>query len=268
MFHKVEKGETLSSISAWYGVPVDVLIETNPPMNRESPLVAGQILFIPADDGYRRPFFGGGNRPTQGRPVNFWYSGANSYNVISISAKRALEAGLANAVPKDKHHGAPWMKTAIGEIGVAEVAGSTRANPKILEYFKASKYWGTDDSGAKNAWCGSFAAWVFQKHGYTPVSKAFRAREWKNFGKSIGEPLYGALGIKSRTGGGHVSFVVGKNKAGDKLFMLGGNQDDKVQVSEYPRDVWETFVVPTNFDIMKGELPVFENAAAACGKES
>lgn len=268
MLHWVVQGETLSSISERYGVPVEVIMQANHSLGGPGPLVAGQMLFIRVEDSFLRPSFGGGGRPTQGHSASSRSLNTSIYSRVFDFTKKAVQAAVDGSTPADKHHGAPWMKTAIGEIGVAEVAGSTRANPKILEYFKASKYWGTDDSGAKNAWCGSFAAWVFQKHGYNPVNKAFRAREWKNFGTTISKPLYGALGIKSRTGGGHVSFVLGQNKAGDKLFMLGGNQDDKVQVSQYPLSVWETFVVPANFDQKKGVLPVCENAAEACGKES
>ena len=161
-----------------------------------------------------------------------------------------------------------WMTTAIGEIGVAEYAGMHNANPQILEYFKAGKYWGTDDTSAKNAWCGCFAAWVMKENGIDPVAKAFRAKEWKNFGKTINPPVYGALGIKSRRGGGHVSFVMGQNKAGNKLFMLGGNQDDQVKISEYDKDVWDTFVIPTDYDETGGTLPVYTNSADAAGQES
>ncbi len=38
----------------------------------------------------------------------------------------------------------PWVKTAYGELGQSEVAGA-KANPRILNYFNVSKFWGTDD---------------------------------------------------------------------------------------------------------------------------
>ena len=80
----------------------------------------------------------------------------------------------------------PWMKTAYGELGQSEVSG-VKANPRIIQYFSASKFWGTDDSGGENAWCGSFVAWVMEKHGYTPVTEAYRAKSWKNFGQTINQ---------------------------------------------------------------------------------
>lgn len=266
MFHRIKPGETLQTLAASYGVSIAAIVNSNPFLSSQVHLVVGEHLYIPMERRFLRPVFGGGFRPVQGRQANY----AQSYSdVFTRAFHLAIQSGLTGkSAPVDKHHGARWMKTAIGEIGVAEVNGSTSANPRILEYFKASKFWGDDDSGAKNAWCGSFAAWVMKENGYEPVSKAFRAKEWKSFGKKVSDPVYGALGIKSRKGGGHVSFVMGRNKLGTKLFMLGGNQDDKVQVSAYPRDVWDAFVVPTDFDNAKSRLPVHTSAADACGKES
>lgn len=160
----------------------------------------------------------------------------------------------------------PWMKTALDEVGQAEVSGK-KANPRILEYFKASKFWGTDDSGGRNAWCASFVAWVMKENGYTAVENAFRAKAWSSFGKKIKDPVYGAIGIKTRRGGGHVAFVVGQSSDGKYLFMLGGNQGDMVQVKKYPLSVWSTFVVPTNFSTDDSSLPVYSKPASAAGRE-
>lgn len=161
---------------------------------------------------------------------------------------------------------APWMETALKEIGQAEVAGK-RANPRILQYFKSSKFWGRDDTGGANAWCASFVAWVMQENGYMPVAKSFRARAWVQFGKKIPKPVYGAIGVKSRRGGGHVAFVVGQSEDENHLFMLGGNQDDKVQVTRYPRKAWMSFHVPSDYDASESTLPVYTRPARAAGKE-
>ena len=160
----------------------------------------------------------------------------------------------------------PWMDTALKEVGQAEVSGG-KANPRILEYFKASKFWGTDDSGGSNAWCASFVAWVMKENGHFAVENAFRAKAWSSFGKKINDPIYGAIGIKTRRGGGHVAFVVGQSSDGKYLFMLGGNQGDMVQVKKYPISVWSTFVVPENFNTDDINLPVYSKAASTAGRE-
>src|SRR5262245_19267180 len=149
-----------------------------------------------------------------------------------------------------------WMQTALAEVGQSEVGGP-KANSRILEYYAAAGFWTTDDSGSDNAWCASFVSWVMQRHGYALPANAYRALEWKNFGKKIDAPVYGAIGIKSRTGGGHVAFVVGKSADGKYLFMLGGNQGDEVNVCRYDKSAWDTFVVPSNFDNAQESLPVY-----------
>ncbi len=175
---------------------------------------------------------------------------------------------MAHSIPSDRNKelGAPWIDTAQKEIGVKEVAGA-KANPRILEYFKASKFWGEDDSGKKNAWCGSFAAWVLTNNGLVAPKNSFRAKEWLNFGQRLDKPVYGALGIKTRTGGGHVSFIVGQSEDGTKYYMLGGNQGDAVNVREYSADVWSGFVFPAGA-VLGAELPIYEGAAESAGTEA
>jgi uncharacterized protein (TIGR02594 family) len=221
------------------------------------------------------PTFGGGDRPTEGRwnpQVCGWY-GSDAYLRL---IKPVLEADADDAYPEvqpsstktTETKSSPWMKTAMGEIGVAERKGKHNANPRILEYFKASRFWGRDDSGAKNAWCGSFVAWVMKQNNIQPVAKAYRAKQWKRFGKKIDQPVYGAIGIKSRKGGGHVAFIVGQSQDGTKYYMLGGNQNNKVQISEYPKKVWEAFVFPSQHDASNGTLPVYKGNAASAGAEA
>jgi uncharacterized protein (TIGR02594 family) len=232
---------------------------------------------------YLRPTFGGGSRPTHDRgiadvcglydipgpgwdlfnPFSRWDSGLT--HLRSAPDKTQLATGTKPSVERL----APWMKTAKAEIGVAEVKGKHNSNPRILEYFKASKFWGKDDSGAKNAWCGSFVAWVMQQNNITPVKNAFRAKEWKKFGSRLKNPVYGAIGIKSRKGGGHVAFIVGQSKNGNSYFMLGGNQKDKVQILEYSKDVWEAFVFPKDYDASQSQLPVYRGTSTEkAGQES
>lgn len=181
-------------------------------------------------------------------------------------------SSLYNCMPNEGYslliqYSAPWMVTAKAELGESEVRGS-RANPRILEYFKASRFWGTDDSGGANAWCASFVSWIMKQHGYTPPSNAFRAKAWKDFGRVIEQPIYGAIGIKSRSGGGHVAFVIGESEDGTHLYMLGGNQSDEVNITRYPRNVWTTFVVPEDYDSSNDSLPIYAGDSVSVGSEA
>jgi uncharacterized protein (TIGR02594 family) len=165
-------------------------------------------------------------------------------------------------------YAAPWMRTALAEVGTREAPG-TAANPQILEYFKAAKFKTTDDTGEENAWCASFVTWVMRRHGYTPPENPFRALAWENFGKKLNNPVYGALGIKRRKkGGGHISLVVGKSTDGKSLYMLGGNQDNRVNIARYDRDVWTSFVAPDKFDDTVESLPIYTKPADVSGSEA
>lgn len=173
---------------------------------------------------------------------------------------------IAGSDPVKLIKSTPWMNTAQQELGQKEIAGS-KANPRIMAYHKAAKYAAKDDSGGVNAWCASFIAWVMTQNGYQPVHHAMGAKSWTHFGKKIKSPVYGAIAIKSRKGGGHVAFVVGRSRDNKYLYMLGGNQSDMVRVTRYPLSVWNTFVVPSNFDISGASLPVYVKPAANAGRE-
>ena len=173
---------------------------------------------------------------------------------------------LAKPEQSNTDLGAPWIDTAQAEVGQREVAGA-KSNPRIMEYHNAAGYWAKDDTGGKNAWCGSFVSWVMKKHGHTPPANAFRAKEWATFGQSLKKPAYGAIGVKSRQGGGHVAFVVGQSRDGKHFYMLGGNQGDAVNVSRYPVGAWNAFVFPPGATPSE-TLPVYQGVAEEAGSEA
>ena len=152
---------------------------------------------------------------------------------------------------------APWMKTAMNAIGQKEIPGP-KNNPRVMEYHEAAGSYSTGDSGKYDAWCAGFVSWVMKKHGFTPPQKAMRALSWRDFGKSVTKPIFGAIGIKERRGGGHVSFVVGQSRDGMLLYMLGGNQNNEVNVSQYKRSDWIKFVIPSNYDDHYGFLTIYK----------
>lgn len=173
---------------------------------------------------------------------------------------------LTNPAPSSADLGAPWIATAELERGQKEVAGAS-ANARIMEYHKAAKYWAKDDSGKKDAWCGSFVAWVMSQHGYVPPPNAYRAKEWSNFGVGLKSPVYGAICVKSRSGGGHVAFAVGQSRDGKHYFMLGGNQSNEVNISRYSADVWDAFTFPSGA-VQGKSLPVFQGTSSEAGSEA
>jgi uncharacterized protein (TIGR02594 family) len=124
------------------------------------------------------------------------------------------------------------MRVAVGEIGVREVLGGF-SNPRIIEYLQTVHAYGGDET----PWCSAFVNWVMQKASYPATWKAY-ARSWLAYGERLDQPRYGAIVILWRDSPeswmGHVGFFV--DRSGDRAIkILGGNQNNAVNVAAYPR---------------------------------
>ena len=133
-----------------------------------------------------------------------------------------------------------YLKVALLEVGTKEIHG-TLNNPRIIEYHKVSGGFSNDEV----PWCGSFVNWVMLQSNYDTVKTPARAKSWLNFGVETDYPMPGSIAVKSRTGGGHVCFVLGYNKDG-KLLCVGGNQNDEVNIKAYDKLAFLEFRVPEN----------------------
>ena len=129
-----------------------------------------------------------------------------------------------------------WLVCALSYIGLREIVGP-KHNPTIIAKLKAmgSKILGIAVTDDETAWCGSFMAWVMLECGIQPPRIAVRASSWDAFGVAC-QPIVGAVGRFSRSGGGHVGQLTGramrrvKGKAQPVLCyrVLGGNQSNMV----------------------------------------
>lgn len=130
----------------------------------------------------------------------------------------------------------PHVAQARKDIGVTEVKGP-KHNKRILSMLEKA-FEGTEQKqfifDDETAWCGTFLADVFIRTGLAKkVPKLFyRAKEWANAGTKLTRPCYGCVVVFSREGGGHVGIVVGVTKGG-MLKVLGGNQADQVNISDF-----------------------------------
>jgi len=143
----------------------------------------------------------------------------------------------------------PWLAIARAEIGVKEIVGK-KHNPRVLEYLGATRgRWSTDET----PWCSGFVNWVMGQAGYGNTGSA-TALSWLTWGKKVGNPVVGAIGVISHGGGkGHVGFVVGKQ--GNNLLLLGGNQRNAVLISVCPVSKFSAFVLPTDYVVPASALP-------------
>jgi len=118
-----------------------------------------------------------------------------------------------------------WITEARKHIGLKEIKGKG-TNLTIKSWLSNLRAWWSDD---ETAWCGTFVAHCIKSAGYPLPKHWYRAKDWLNWGVDVGWPCYGCIVIFERKGGGHVGFVVGKDKTG-RLMVLGGNQGDAVSV--------------------------------------
>jgi len=122
---------------------------------------------------------------------------------------------------------------ALKEYATKEVAGQGN-NPRILEYFiKSKNEWADKDS---ISWCAGFMGYCLETAGLRST-QSLTARSYETWGKATNTPNVGDIAVfwrGSRTGWqGHVAFFI--REQGDKVWVLGGNQTDAVNISSYPK---------------------------------
>lgn len=127
-----------------------------------------------------------------------------------------------------------WMIEAKRHLGMHEI----KHNFILKDWLKELK---CEWLGNNPAWCGIYIAKVYKTCGMNYPKEFYRAASFRTFGTQLARPAYGCLAIKTRKGGNHVCFVVGKTKAG-KLIVIGGNQSDQVCYATYNVNDFDTFV--------------------------
>ena len=119
------------------------------------------------------------------------------------------------------------MMQARSELGQSELPGA-KHNPRIVEYHQLTKLRAKDD---ETPWCSSFVNWCLSKSNY-PTTESAAARSWATYGAPC-LPHPGAIVVLTRTGGGHVGFYV--RETGKYVYILGGNQSNKVSIAGYDK---------------------------------
>jgi uncharacterized protein (TIGR02594 family) len=125
-----------------------------------------------------------------------------------------------------------YMFYAIAELGVTEIPGPEH-NKRILEYHQKTSLKAPAD---EIAWCAAYANWVLYKGGVKGTNSA-AARSFLTLGKNAPSPLVGDIGIWPRGNSswqGHVGFVF--DVKGNQIYLLGGNQSNRVSVVIYRKD--------------------------------
>lgn len=250
----VQRGESLSDLSEKHGVPVSALKQANREKLRTwdgvQGFVAGATIVVPAGSS------SGGQTSESAEEVPDWQEIRESW------AQFAEELGsggtwILDHVLGDDRGGAgesggetqsepEWVRIARGETGQKEVSGSEH-NPRVIEYHETSNVSNRQEITDEIPWCGSFVNWVMGRAGYSGPDQSAWSQAWKNWGRQLSDPVYGAIVVFHwGDGRGHVGFVVGKS--GSSIQVLGGNQSDQVKESTYSTGSVVAYVVPNDYD--------------------
>ena len=122
-----------------------------------------------------------------------------------------------------------WLVIAYDELDTEEIGGA-KANPRIIEYHAATTLRAKSD---EVPWCSSFVNWCMKEAGQRTTRSA-AARSWAKYGKACGLEK-GAVIVVSRgtnPAHGHVGFVWRAD--GPWVWILGGNQGNRVSIARYP----------------------------------
>jgi uncharacterized protein (TIGR02594 family) len=147
-----------------------------------------------------------------------------------------------------------WLTAARKEVGTKEGPGPANSKTVLNYYVEASHpEIHTDDV----AWCAAFVN-AMLKRGDVKGNGSLSARSFESWGQPCpnNNPVLGCVGVKKRAGSswqGHVGFVVGANKT--TIFLLAGNQGDKVSIASFPRNEFTAFRWPANIPIATNTLP-------------
>lgn len=131
-----------------------------------------------------------------------------------------------------------WMIEAKKHLGLRENTSKTVHNPTIVKWLKSLGAWWAED---ETPWCGVFVAHCLRMAGVKYPKHWYRALDYVNYGTKLAKPAYGCVAIKTRKGGGHVCFVVGRDSKTGKLVCLGGNQGNAVSYVLYAESEFQEF---------------------------
>lgn len=122
-----------------------------------------------------------------------------------------------------------WVRFGLAEIGVLEDTRPGRSHKRIEDYH-AVTYAGAAPDDVP--WCSSWTAYVFESAGIRST-RSKTAASWATWGVAVTPRAY-AVAVFGKTdqdagGSGHVGICLGIS--GKELYLLGGNQNNRVSIA-------------------------------------
>lgn len=177
----------------------------------------------------------------------------------SVEALRRDADEPAHTYPAPTEIMPPWMAEMHRRMGLREV----QHKAKLIDFLKIGRFLGDP---ANLPWCGDAVESCIAK--VLPAealpANPFWAQAWATFGINVHAPLVGSIGvIRWSAKAGHVGFVAGVD--GAKVVLLGGNQDNTINLSSFPRDKFIAFRWPKTFPVKA--YPALRGKATAISSE-
>lgn len=157
-----------------------------------------------------------------------------------------------------------WIEEARRCIDVAEIPGPQTSAVIAGWLHKLRAWW----SGDEVPWCGTFCAHCIDAAGLPLPKYWMRAKAWAEWGSRLAAPVPGCIVVFEREGGGHVGFVVGRDRKGN-LMVLGGNQGNRVSIAPFDRQRVVAYVWPACVPMPEQlSLPMMATAAQLSTNEA
>lgn len=164
--------------------------------------------------------------------------------VFGPATARALDAATSKPSSAAVRSATPlWLAAALNDIGMKEGKGA-KDNPELIADIRTVA---KDYQHDATPWCAYIMSYWLVKSGYKASSQPGWALSYSDTKHQplvkLDGPALGAIAVKTRNGGGHVTLVAGRTKGG-ALACCGGNQNDEVNVSPYPESAFVGFFWP------------------------
>ncbi|WP_052363105.1 NlpC/P60 family protein [Bradyrhizobium sp. DOA9] len=159
--------------------------------------------------------------------------------IVDLATAELLDRPVVSAPPAVPL----WLAVSLAHLGLKEGAGAAD-NPELVANIRTVA---RDYQHDATPWCAGWVSFCLSRAGEKPSSRPLWALSYADTKSEpvvrLAGPAVGAIAVKTRNGGGHVTFVAGRTRDG-ALACCGGNQNDQVNVSPYRPDVFLGFFWP------------------------
>ncbi|MHB0784441.1 NlpC/P60 family protein [Bradyrhizobium sp. 5.13L] len=136
-----------------------------------------------------------------------------------------------------------WLSVSLAHLGLKEGAGAADNRELVADIQTVARDYQHDAT----PWCAGWVSFCLSRAGEKPTSRPLWALSYADTRTEpivrLAGPALGAIAVKTRDGGGHVTFIAGRTRGG-ALACCGGNQDNGVNVSPYRPDAFLGFYWP------------------------